>query len=65
MLAAWGVFDLSGGLYTIKGSQLENISEQYGIDSRNLLNVVYNNKKIFFTLVQKTKVFMKFYLTTQ
>ena len=43
--AAWGVFDLSGGLYEIENNKMQNISEQYGIDSKNLLNVVYNSKK--------------------
>ena len=43
--AAWGVFDLSGGLYSITNNQLSNISEQYGIESKNLLNVVYSFKK--------------------
>ena len=43
--AAWGVFDNSGGLYTIANNEMKNISELYGIDSKNLLNVVYNRKK--------------------
>lgn len=43
--AAWGVFDLSGGLYKMQNNKIQDISEQYGIDSKNLLNVVYNSKK--------------------
>ncbi|MCR4031355.1 MULTISPECIES: histidine kinase [Flavobacterium] len=43
--AAWGVFDLSGGLYTISEDKMTDISESYGITSKNLLNVVYNAKK--------------------
>lgn len=53
--AAWGVFDLSGGLYTIKEYRLQNISEQYGIDSKNLLNVVYNSKKDILYVGSKDK----------
>ncbi|OOV25956.1 hypothetical protein BXU11_14990 [Flavobacterium sp. LM5] len=44
-IAAWGVFDLSGGLYSITNNQISNISTQYGIESKNLLNVVYSSKK--------------------
>ncbi|WP_286968514.1 sensor histidine kinase [Flavobacterium sp. UBA4854] len=43
--AAWGVFDLSGGLYSISDDKMIDISESYGITSKNLLNVVYNGKK--------------------
>lgn len=43
--AAWGVFDLSGGLYSISDTKTKDISEQYGITSKNLLSVVYNSKK--------------------
>ncbi|MFB9076346.1 histidine kinase [Flavobacterium procerum] len=42
--AAWGVFDLSGGLYKISEDKIIDISEPYGITSKNLLNVVYNAK---------------------
>jgi hypothetical protein len=52
---AWGVFDLSGGLYSISNNQITNISEQYGIDSKNLLNVVYNPKKDILYVSSKDK----------
>ena len=42
--AAWGVFDQSGGLYTIANNKMTAISKEYGIDSPNILNVVYNPK---------------------
>ncbi|MFV5693123.1 histidine kinase [Flavobacterium sp. LT1R49] len=53
--AAWGVFDLSGGLYSIANNQITNISEQYGIDSKNLLNVVYSPKKDILYVGSKDK----------
>ena len=53
--AAWGVFDNSGGLYTIANNQMKNISESYGIDSKNLLNVVYNPKKDILYVGSKDK----------
>ena len=53
--AAWGIYDLSGGLYQIRNSQLQNISDEYGIDSKNLLSVVYNNKKNILYVGSKDK----------
>lgn len=53
--AAWGIFDLSGGLYKVENNQMEGISEQYGIDSKNLLNVVYNTKKDILYVGSKDK----------
>ena len=43
--ASWGVFDSDGGLYQITNNKMINISDYYGIDSRNLLNVVYDKSK--------------------
>lgn len=53
--AAWGVFDLSGGLYSIANDEMTNISEQYGIDSKNLWNVVYNVKNDILYVGSKDK----------
>ena len=53
--AAWGVFDLSGGLYSISNNQMTNISEAYGIDSKNLLNVVYSSKNDILYVGSKDK----------
>lgn len=53
--AAWGVFDLSGGLYKIDHEKMENISNAYGIDSKNLLNVVYNTKQDILYVGSKDK----------
>ena len=53
--AAWGIFDLSGGLYRITDNEMTNISEQYGIDSKSLLNVVYNAKKDILYVGSKDK----------
>ena len=53
--ATWGVFDLSGGLYSITNNIMTNISEQYGIDSKSLLNVVYNTKKDILYVGSKDK----------
>ena len=41
---AWGIFDSSGGLYTIENNIMKNVSEQFGINSNQLLNIVYNPK---------------------
>ena len=53
--AAWGVFDLSGGLYSITNNEMSNVSEQFGIDSKNLLNVVYSPKKDILYVGSKDK----------
>nr|WP_315199233.1 histidine kinase [uncultured Flavobacterium sp.] len=53
--AAWGVFDLSGGLYSISNDKMTNISEQYGIDSKSLLNVVFSPKKDILYVGSKDK----------
>ncbi|MCW2118184.1 histidine kinase [Flavobacterium sp. 7A] len=43
--AAWGVFEADGGLYRIINNKMVNVSNYYGIDSKNLLNVVYDKVK--------------------
>jgi hypothetical protein len=43
--AAWGVFKPDGGLYRIEGDTMDDISADYGIDSKNLLNVVFDAQK--------------------
>lgn len=53
--ASWGIYDLSGGLYQIKNNQLQNISEEYGIDSKNLLSVICNIKKNILYVGSKDK----------
>ena len=53
--AAWGIFDSSGGLYRVKTTELQNISDEYGIDSKNLLSVVFNNKKNILYVGSKDK----------
>ncbi|MDG2432181.1 two-component regulator propeller domain-containing protein [Flavobacterium sp.] len=53
--AAWGIYDLSGGLFQVKNNQLQNISEEYGIDSKNLLSVVCNTKKNILYVGSKDK----------
>lgn len=53
--AAWGVFDNSGGLYAITNNEMKNISELYGIDSKNLLNVVHARKKNILYVGSKDK----------
>ena len=40
--AAWGVFTPDGGLYEITGKKMAAVSDYFGIDSKNLLNVVYD-----------------------
>ncbi|PXY41378.1 histidine kinase [Flavobacterium cheongpyeongense] len=40
--AAWGVYTPNGGLYTIANDKMTDVSTIYGIDSKNLLNVVYD-----------------------
>ncbi|CAM3086274.1 sensor histidine kinase [Flavobacterium frigoris] len=43
--AAWGIYNPDGGLYRIENDEMINISDLYGIDSKVLLNVVYNKKE--------------------
>lgn len=43
--AADGVYNPDGGLYQIIENQLVNVSERYGIDSKTILNVVYDAEK--------------------
>lgn len=40
--AAWGVYTPDGGLYTIAENKMTDVSNAYGIDSKILLNVVYD-----------------------
>ena len=40
--AAWGVYTPDGGLYTIGEDKMTDASATYGIDSKVLLNVVYD-----------------------
>lgn len=40
--SAWGIFDSNGGLFQIENDKMLDVSELYGIDSKNLLNVVYD-----------------------
>lgn len=53
--AAWGVFTPDGGLYSIADKQMKNISDYYGIDSKNLLNVVYDKTKDILYVGSKDK----------
>lgn len=41
--AAWGVYTPDGGLYTIADDKMTDVSNLYGIDSKVLLNVVYDD----------------------
>jgi ligand-binding sensor domain-containing protein len=43
--AAWGVYNTDGGLFKIENNQMIDVSDFYGIDSKVLLNVVYDNVK--------------------
>ncbi|MBE8724776.1 sensor histidine kinase [Flavobacterium hungaricum] len=43
--AAWGVYTPDGGLYQILNDKMIDISAFYGIDSKVLLNVVYDKSK--------------------
>ncbi len=43
--AADGVYNPDGGLYQISGNQMVNVSERYGIDSKTILNVVYDSQR--------------------
>jgi hypothetical protein len=43
--AAWGVYAPDGGLFKIENDKMIDVSEYYGIDSRILLNVVYDKSK--------------------
>lgn len=43
--AAWGIYKPDGGLYKIENEKMVDVSEYYGIDSKILLNVVYDKFK--------------------
>lgn len=43
--AAWGVYKPDGGLYKVENDKMFDVSEFYGIDSKILLNVVYDKSK--------------------
>ncbi|UQD56890.1 histidine kinase [Flavobacterium sp. K5-23] len=43
--AAWGVYAPDGGLYKIDNDIMIDVSEHFGIDSKILLNVVYDKSK--------------------
>ena len=43
--AAWGVYKPDGGLYKVENDKMVDVSEFYGIDSKILLNVVYDKSK--------------------
>ncbi|MUV04990.1 histidine kinase [Flavobacterium rakeshii] len=47
--AGWGVFKPIGGLYTVNGDKITNVSNEYGITSKGLLSVIYDvEKKILY-----------------
>ncbi|TDD75005.1 sensor histidine kinase [Flavobacterium caseinilyticum] len=43
--AAWGVYKPDGGLYKVENDKMIDVSEYFGIDSKILLNVVYDKSK--------------------
>lgn len=53
--AAWGVFAPDGGLYTISNKEMLDVSKYFGIDSKNLLNVVYDKSKDILFVGSKDK----------
>lgn len=43
--AADGVYNPDGGLYQISGNHMVNVSDRFGIDSKTILNVVYDAQR--------------------
>ena len=43
--AAWGIYKPDGGLYKVENDKMVDVSEYFGIDSKILLNVVYDKSK--------------------
>ncbi|MET0760638.1 MAG: histidine kinase [Flavobacterium sp.] len=43
--AAWGIYNPDGGLYRIENDKMIDVSEYFGIESKILLNVVYDKNK--------------------
>ncbi|MBF2710028.1 sensor histidine kinase [Flavobacterium soyangense] len=43
--SAWGVYTSDGGLYTVENDKMIDVSNHFGIDSKILLNVVYDKTK--------------------
>ena len=60
--ACWGIFDSSGGLYEIQVDEMRNLSEQFGIDSKKLLNVVYDKTNDFLYVGSKDRGFYEIQL---
>lgn len=60
--AGWGIYDNSGGLFEIINNQAVNISEQLGIDSRSLLNVVFDKNHNILYAGSKDKGFYQVFL---
>jgi ligand-binding sensor domain-containing protein len=44
-VSAWGVYTPDGGLYTLENDKMRDVSNYFGIDSKVLLNVVYDKSK--------------------
>ena len=43
-VACWGIFDSNGGLYQIQNQEMIDVSAQFGIESKKLLSVVYDDR---------------------
>ena len=45
--ACWGIFDNNGGLFEIVDNKMVDLNQKFGINSKKLLNVVYDKKNDF------------------
>ncbi|MDR6967580.1 hypothetical protein J2X31_001592 [Flavobacterium arsenatis] len=55
--SAWGIFDTNGGLFQIKNQEMIDVSDYFGIDSKSLLNCVYDQHNDFLYVGSKDKGF--------
>lgn len=53
--SAWGIFENNGGLYRVGNYQMTDVSDVFGIDSKSLLNVVYDTQQDLLYVGSKDK----------
>lgn len=60
--ACWGIFDNNGGLFEIVNNKMVSLNEKFGIDSKKLLNVVYDKTNDFLYVGSKDNGFYQIQL---
>ena len=60
--ACWGIFDNNGGLFEIVDTKMIDLNAKFGIDSKKLLNVVYDKTNDFLYVGSKDNGFYQIQL---